>query len=515
MKQLVVTLMLLVTVSFTYSQTWQPVGDEDFIATGGYLNLEVHNNTQYVALRNPVANVMKYDPTFFNGWRPVGNADLSAGLADYLSLDFGNNIPYLAYADGSNARRATVMKLESGTWTQLGQPLSTFEARYIDIALDGDRPYAVYRDVALMPGDVVVKSYNGSYWDTVGVFGNVSDGESSYSKIEIINGVPFIAYKDYYNGGGITVKRLNGADWDTVGEQSFSGDAYFVEFTHDGTTPYVAFRDASNGGKASVMMFDGADWQYVGTPGFSDEAISSIDIEIHGGKPFVVLSNSGFGVINATLLEFDGTNWVQVGDSGFNDEDANSVQLAFVDDFPVVAYTNHLVETVVQLCSPLNTAVSQSGTTLTADEDNALEYKWGLCQGGSLSSVIDGETNQTFTPGFLPNAFAVEINYLGCIDTSSCITVEDDVTGIEDYNSFAFKVYPNPVREQLNIELIGEENNGDVDVSVFDLRGQVVLSWSGVVETIQSFDVSKLANGTYLLQVTTNGEFKTTRFVKE
>jgi hypothetical protein len=300
-----------------------------------------------------------------------------------------------------------------------------------------------------------------------------------------------------------------------VGEQSFSGDAYFVEFTHDGTTPYVAFRDASNGGKASVMMFDGADWQYVGTPGFSDEAISSIDIEIHGGKPFVVLSNSGFGVINATLLEFDGTNWVQVGDSGFNDEDANSVQLAFVDDFPVVAYTNHLVETVVQLCSPLNTAVSQSGTTLTADEDNALEYKWGLCQGGSLSSVIDGETNQTFTPGFLPNAFAVEINYLGCIDTSSCITVEDDVTGIEDYNSFAFKVYPNPVREQLNIELIGEENNGDVDVSVFDLRGQVVLSWSGVVETIQSFDVSKLANGTYLLQVTTNGEFKTTRFVKE
>ncbi|MCK9480320.1 MAG: T9SS type A sorting domain-containing protein [Bacteroidia bacterium] len=44
-------------------------------------------------------------------WQTVGTAGFSAGDANYTSLAFSNsNEPYVAYADGANSGKATVMK---------------------------------------------------------------------------------------------------------------------------------------------------------------------------------------------------------------------------------------------------------------------------------------------------------------------------------------------------------------------------------------------------------------------
>jgi hypothetical protein len=55
------------------------------------------------------ATVMKYNG---ESWVTVGSAGFSADDADYTSLVFSDGTPYVAYRDGGNGDKATVMKFE-------------------------------------------------------------------------------------------------------------------------------------------------------------------------------------------------------------------------------------------------------------------------------------------------------------------------------------------------------------------------------------------------------------------
>jgi hypothetical protein len=73
-----------------------------------------------------------------------------------------------------------------------------------------------------------------------------------------------------------------------------------------------------------------------------------------------------------------------------------------------------------------NTNILQSGATLTADQF-ANGYQWLNCDDNN--SMINGETNQTYTPTVTGN-YSVEVTLNGCIDTSVCVLV--DYTGINE-----------------------------------------------------------------------------------
>jgi hypothetical protein len=77
-----------------------------------------------------------------------------------------------------------------------------------------------------------------------------------------------------------------------------------------------------------------------------------------------------------------------------------------------------------------------------------------------------------------------------------------------DMNGFA--AYPNPVKDNLNISYTKDISN----VSVHNLLGQEVLNKS--FNSMQAkVDLSKLANGAYLVKVTVDGLVKTIKIVKE
>lgn len=87
------------------------------------------------------------------------------------------------------------------------------------------------------------------------------------------------------------------------------------------------------------------------------------------------------------------------------------------------------------------------------------------------------------------------------------------VTGIKPVvATIDFNVYPNPVASQLHL-LCGV--NEVVNVSVIDMLGQEVYSQRGVTNT-DVIAVDQLQNGTYLLQVKTNGGASSSKvFVKQ
>jgi len=81
-------------------------------------------------------------------WVNVGSPGFSAGDAEYTSLAFEGGTPYVAYRDGSNSYKATVMKFDGTNWVNVGSPgFSAGDAEYTSLAFEGGTPYVAYTDV--------------------------------------------------------------------------------------------------------------------------------------------------------------------------------------------------------------------------------------------------------------------------------------------------------------------------------------------------------------------------------
>ncbi|MDC8000688.1 T9SS type A sorting domain-containing protein [Aequorivita todarodis] len=91
----------------------------------------------------------------------------------------------------------------------------------------------------------------------------------------------------------------------------------------------------------------------------------------------------------------------------------------------------------------------------------------------------------------------------------------DDVTcaqgtiGVEDFSASSFSVYPNPVKDMLNIKSAASVDK----VTVYDILGKVVLQETpGKISP--AINMSNLASGSYLVKVTIGNSSKTVKVLK-
>ncbi len=80
----------------------------------------------------------------------------------------------------------------------------------------------------------------------------------------------------------------------------------------------------------------------------------------------------------------------------------------------------------------------------------------------------------------------------------------------ESFNNKSFSVYPNPVKDILNINY----NENITKIQIINLLGQEVIT-KIVNNTENQIDMSGLAQGTYLVKVTSNDMIKTIKVVKQ
>jgi hypothetical protein len=87
----------------------------------------------------------------YNGssWNLVGAANFSAGTADYTSLSIYNGTPYVAYADGANSLKATVMSYDGTSWNLVGSAGFSAGAAFMGPSLFvyNGTPYVTYQDL--------------------------------------------------------------------------------------------------------------------------------------------------------------------------------------------------------------------------------------------------------------------------------------------------------------------------------------------------------------------------------
>ncbi|MCK4664087.1 MAG: T9SS type A sorting domain-containing protein, partial [Bacteroidales bacterium] len=143
----------------------------------------------------------------------------------------------------------------------------------------------------------------------------------------------------------------------------------------------------------------------------------------------------------------------------------------------------------------VDTSVTQTGATLTANAGSGAIYQWLNCN--NLYAIIDGETNQSFTP-IVNGNYAVEITEYGCTDTSSCYNVTVGI--IERISNSFINIYPNPANSFIVVE--SKEINIE-SIEIINITGKVVkqIIVDGNKATI---DLSDKTKGLYMIRLITD-----------
>jgi hypothetical protein len=251
---------------------WVSVGSIAFSASPAYslcLALD-SSNTPYVAYRDSnnsfKATVMKYTGAGSTGWVSVGPAGFAPG--EFLDLSLAvdnNNTPYLAYVDGGNASKATVMKYNGITWVPVGSAgFSTTVAVNLSLVLGGGvTPFVTYEDhFSISSNPPEVMEYTGA-----GATGWVSLGAADLSakQVEISvfavdkGNTPYLAgtYLDPDTGTTAAVMKFNGAAWETVGSIGLDvlNDTIADLALDSNSVPYLAYQDGEHSNKATVIRY--------------------------------------------------------------------------------------------------------------------------------------------------------------------------------------------------------------------------------------------------------------------
>ena len=322
MKKKITLLMLFIVVSIN-AQTWTNVGNAGFSAGDGISSKMVldSNNVPYVAYSDGgngnKTTVMKFDGT---NWVAVGNVGFSAGAAygQVLVLD-SNNVPYVTYRDDANGSKTTVMKFDGTNWITVGNTgFSAGTTYYQSMVLDSNNnPYVAYKDVSNGNKATVMK-FDGTNWVVVGNVG-FSTGTADHISMALdSNNVPYVGYN--YGSIGSGVMKFNGSNWVFVGGFNFTGGiAHNHSLIIDSNDiPYIGYKDFTNSAKTTVRKFDGTNWVTVGSAGLSAGVANFQNLALDSNNlPYIAYRDDQNGS-KTTVMKFDGANWVTVGSAGFS-----------------------------------------------------------------------------------------------------------------------------------------------------------------------------------------------------
>ena len=89
--------------------------------------------------------------------------------------------------------------------------------------------------------------------------------------------------------------------------------------------------------------------------------------------------------------------------------------------------------------------------------------------------------------------------------------LNDDTAGTEDLQTANFRLYPNPAKEYLTIEMI--DTSSTYQIEIYDMLGKKV--YNSEIQNKEQINVSALAAGTYLVKLNSNLQSTTVRFVKQ
>ncbi len=339
------------------------------------------------------------------------------------------------------------------------------------------------------------------------------------------------------NGGLGSVVEANPAPATTNDVFFFVGspltiNGAFVELYGDGF--YQSLTTGSGGPFSSDILSDVpfGDYQYTITTPCYETVTGTVTVDCNGGLGSVVEANPAPATTNDVFffigepLTLSGLTITLTDGADFNQTLVTGEPFGDIVSavpFGVYSYTiegncyETLTGTVTVDCNEGNGAlvaenptaividnsVSQDANVLTATA-SGYSYQWVDCD--NENSEIDGETDQSFTATVDGN-YAVIISSENCSTTSECTSVVG--TGISNRQpALDIVVYPNPFTGNLNIQI--QSAGEKTIVKVMTITGEIIMNENFTNEELININMSDIASGTYILQVSNpNGHYAT------
>jgi hypothetical protein len=129
---------------------------------------------------------------------------------------------------------------------------------------------------------------------------------------------------------------------------------------------------------------------------------------------------------------------------------------------------------------------------------------------GTCTSNSTTTNTQTLTGLTAGNTYYIKVLSNGSEQGTFTLRLADPSLGNNAFNSANFSYYPNPVKNVLNLSYIDTISN----VEVVNVLGQTVLNTKYNANQVQ-VDLSTLANGAYMVKITSNNQVKTIKVIKQ
>lgn len=245
----------------------------------------------------------------------------------------------------------------------------------------------------------------------------------------------------------------------------------------------------------------------------SYRAIITITVNAIPGIPTVTNTINYCQGNTSTLLTATGSNllWYTnaTGGNGNTNAPIPSTSVIGTTYFYVSQTVNGCESSRAQISVIINAVpqtpiINQVGNTLYSS--STAGNQWYLLTTG----LISGATGQTYAPQQIGDYFA-KVTLSGCSSDSSNI-IHYDNTGIgENENNNGVKVYPNPVSNELIIELVGNKEN--VLFEIFNSIGQSIYKGNLIEKT--TVQTTNFAQGVYIIKLENGKVFEFKKIVKE
>ncbi len=477
--QLLLLLLLVSSLSFSQVQIGQDIDGEaagdrsgtsvslsfdgSIVAVGAILNDGNGTSSGHVRIYENQSGTWIQIGQDIDG-EAAGN---QSGASVSLSSD-GSIVAIGAYNNsgnnGSLSGHVRIYENQSGTWTQIGQDIDG------EAAFDGS-------------GGSVSLSSDGSI---VAIGATSNDGNGTFS-----------GHVQIYENQSDTWVQI-GQDID--GEVAEDRSGFSVSLSSDGSIVAIgAIRNDGNGsnsGHVRIYENQGGTWTQTGQD-IDGEAVldsSGYSVSLSSDGSIVAIgatTNDGNGASSGhvRIYENQGGTWVQVGQDidgeAVSDESGKSISLSSDGSIVVIGADRNDDNGVDS--GHVRIYENQSGTWTQIGQDIDGEAA-GDFSGQSVS--LSSDTNVLVIGAGRNDDNGVDSGHVRIYDLSALLSSNEFVLS-------QFKLYPNPVKTQFTIEL---DSSVQLEkVSIYNLLGQAVLtSEEHIINT------SKLASGSYIVEITTN-----------
>lgn len=466
--------------------------------------------------------ILEYNGTSWITYSSVDDTFGGAAMPTDISINPITNQPLVSYKYYGNSTTGFGVRAKyfDGTnWNLLGTNVSfAMPGMSPSIAFDnsGD-PYITYRTSTISQAPQAVSKYNPGIGDWEAVGSNIPGNSPNYSihpKIAF-SGTPYLFKRN--STGNSEVLTFDGTNWVNVGISGFSPtDSCQIAsgsiIIDNLGTPYVSFKSNSN--SIAVMKYDFCNQTD------SNISISSCDSLVSPSGLFTWYNS---GTFNDTIPNVKSCDSVITVNLTINSDVTSSFSLSACKSYTspsgnyiwtnsgiyndTIASSNGCdsIITIDLTITTVDTAVSQNGNTLTANEFGfSVSHQWVDCNNNYANIV--GATNQSFTP-LANGSYAVIVDLAGCIDTSSCKTIAD-LSNTENLKD-KIKLYPNPVSDILHLDF---NDYNVISIELMNAAGTLISKSTGKIESI---DVRDLPKGVYFIKINTEIGSNYKRFIKQ